>query len=203
MGTDHRAFDKIKLPKNHTHLAWLKNEPKEELSHYARRMAQKITHDCPSIIGLSFGGMVAQEIAANRPIREIILISSIKSEVEKPWYMSLAGFFHLPELVPNAFFNRVNKIIGYAFSLVNEEQRLLLNAWIENASPQHLKWAMQQIATWKGVKIETPIYHIHSKSDRLFSANAKYADEVVSGGHLAVYTHSDELNQALQKYLKN
>jgi pimeloyl-ACP methyl ester carboxylesterase len=199
LGADERVFSKIQFPENHTHLAWIENEPNETLQAYAARMAQKIVHPNPVLIGLSFGGIVAQEIAAILPIKELILISTIKSKSEKPWYMTLAGAVHFPDLLPKTFLENANQLTAYAFSIVNPDEQEVLQSCFENSSPQHLRWAMNQIANWQGVKSNTPIFHIHSDKDRVFRSNRDKADAQIHGGHFAVFTNADELNAVLQK----
>ena len=198
LGADEHVFARIHFPENHTHLSWIKNTPNESLRDYAIRLASFIHHPKPILIGLSFGGIMAQEIAAILPVQEVILISTIKSKSEKPWFMGLAGALHLPDYMPNSLLKRANKLMAYAFSLVNPEEQEVLQSCFENSSPEHLKWAMKNIANWRGVQHNTPIFHINSANDRIFSGNRDQADAQIPGGHFAVYTNADELNQVLK-----
>ena len=94
--------------------------------------------------------------------------------------------------------------MAYAFSLVNPEEQEVLQSCFENTSPEHLKWAMKHIANWQGVEHKTPIYHINSEKDRIFSSNRNDGDAQIQGGHFAVYTNADELNQVLvEKFKRN
>jgi len=184
LGADERVFSRIDFPVNHTHLHWIENKPNETLAEYAARLAQNIKHDNPILIGLSFGGIMAQEIAAITPVKQLILISTIKSKSEKPWFMDIAGSLHLPDYVPESLLKRANKLMAYAFSLVNPEEQEVLQSCFENSSPDHLRWAMNRIANWEGVETNTPIFHIHSTKDRIFSSNKDEADAQIPGGHL-------------------
>ena len=199
LGADKRVFSRINFPENHTHLAWIENERNESLSDYAKRLTSSITHENPILIGLSFGGIMAQEIAAIMPVKELILISTIKSKSEKPWFMGLAGTMNLPDYMPDSLLKRANKLMAYAFSLVNPEEQEVLQSCFENSSPQHLKWAMKAIANWQGVESNTPTFHIHSDKDRIFSTNKNEADAQIHGGHFAVFTNADELNKVLEE----
>ncbi|MCH5689430.1 alpha/beta hydrolase [Niabella sp. W65] len=58
--------------------------PREPYKDYVLRMAEKIQEDNPVIIGVSFGGMVALEIAKIRPVKQVILVSSIKIPTSCP-----------------------------------------------------------------------------------------------------------------------
>ena len=201
MGADERVFSRVEFPKNLTHLAWIENKPNESLQSYAKRMAERITHPNPTLIGLSFGGIMAQEIAAIRPVKELILISTIKSKDEKPWFMEMAGAMHLPEHLPDSLLKQANKLMEYAFSVANPDEKEVLKTCFENSSPEHLKWAMNHIANWEGVDTKTPIFHIHSSKDRVFRSNRDKADAQIPGGHFAVFTNAEELNEVLKKKL--
>lgn len=54
------------------YMEWLPPLPKETLPAYAKRMTQKITTPHPILVGLSFGGMVAIEIAKQIPVKKVI-----------------------------------------------------------------------------------------------------------------------------------
>lgn len=202
LGADERVFSRINFPENHTHLPWIENKPNESLPDYAKRMAAGIKHENPILIGLSFGGIMAQEIAAIRPVKELILISTIKSKSEKPWFMGIAGALHLPGIMPNSLLSRANMLMKYAFTLVNPDEQEVLQSCFENVSPQHLRWAMIHIADWQGVENHTPTFHIHSDKDRIFSSNKDQADAQIHGGHFAVFTNADELNEILKSRLE-
>ena len=203
MGADHRVFSRIDFPENHTHLPWIENLKDESLQDFSLRMAKDITHPSPTIIGLSFGGIVAQEIAAQIFIKELILISTVKNKDEKPWFMGIAGALHVPDMLPDSLLKRANKLMAYAFSLVNPDEQEVLQSCFENTSPEHLKWAMNQIANWEGVQHNTPMYHIHSTEDKVFSSSKSKTDADIqfTGGHLAVFTNATELNEILRKKL--
>ena len=62
------------------YLEWL--EPKnqnETIVDYARRYLDLITHQLPVLIGVSFGGILVQEISRLLDVRKVIIISSVKN----------------------------------------------------------------------------------------------------------------------------
>jgi len=199
LGADLRVFSRINFPENHTQLSWIENEPDEILSQYAKRMAKKIVHKNPILIGLSFGGIMAQEIAAIIPVKELILISTIKSKSEKPWYFELAAKLNLISLIPKFLLAKPNIFVAYAFSLTKKEDKKVLQSCFDNTTTQHMKWSMKQIVNWQGVKYTSPTFHIHSTHDRIFITNKNTSDAQIDGGHFAVYTNAAELNEVLRE----
>jgi pimeloyl-ACP methyl ester carboxylesterase len=197
LGADDRVFSRINFPENHTHLVWIENKPNESLQGYAARMAQKIEHPNPIIIGLSFGGIVAQEIAAIISVKEVILISTIRSLYDSPWYFNLAGKLGMIHLIPNLILAKPNIFVAYAFSLTAGEDKTVLNSCFDTTTSAHIKWALKHIAKWKGLESNTPIFQIHSRQDRIFTSRKSLANTYINGGHFAVYTNASEINEIL------
>jgi hypothetical protein len=67
---------------------WIEPEPCEPLASYARRIAARLnSSDLLLIGGVSFGGIVALEMADHLGLAECVLISSIRSPAEMPWQL--------------------------------------------------------------------------------------------------------------------
>ena len=201
LGADHRAFEKLNLPENHTYLSWIPNHQDESIASYSKRMAQKITHYKPVIIGLSFGGIVAQEIASFMEIKSLILISTIKSHDEKPIYFRIAKSLNILKLIPSKLFNKANPFVYWMFSLKTDEERSLLDYFYPVPDVEYLKWAVNEILQWQGSNFNCDFVHIHSKGDRIFPIRNVSNKITVSGGHFAVYTNWEEMNTVLAEEL--
>ncbi|MCH5600901.1 alpha/beta hydrolase [Niabella ginsengisoli] len=119
-GADEKIFDNLKIENSElVFINWLKPLPRETYQAYVARMAEKITDENPIIIGVSFGGMVALEIDKNRPVKQIILISSVKNTNELPLKWRLIGKLKLNHIFPirriqanERFFALANKRLG-------------------------------------------------------------------------------------------
>ncbi len=198
LAADHRVFANLTLPKHHKHLAWIPNLEDETLTSYAKRMAEKIEHPNPIIIGLSFGGIVAQEIANLIPVKKLILLSTIKNESEKPWYFKIINGMSLFNFAPSTYFHQPKAITYWAFSLVDSKHKSILDACFEDVDEDHVKWAIARIMEFKGVNHGTEVIHIHSTGDRIFPLSEINADYKIEGGHFALYTHSEQLNNVFR-----
>jgi len=74
-------FEKIELPNTifEIHfLEWMLPLPKESLKNYAKRMALSVQHQEVVLVGVSFGGILVQEMAQFLQVRKLIIISSVK-----------------------------------------------------------------------------------------------------------------------------
>ena len=80
-------FERIVLPEDVFEIHLLEWEiplANESLAKYAQRIVKKITHENPVLIGVSFGGILVQEMAKYIEARKVIIISSVKSNLEFP-----------------------------------------------------------------------------------------------------------------------
>ena len=64
LGADERAFQHLDLRAYDViYIAWIEALKKETLAHYAGRLLAQVSTKKPILIGLSFGGMIAIEMA--------------------------------------------------------------------------------------------------------------------------------------------
>ena len=73
-------FENIKLSEEFysVHfLEWMIPDAQETLQDYAKRLCEKIKHDNITLIGVSFGGVVVQEMAKHINVKRLIIISSV------------------------------------------------------------------------------------------------------------------------------
>ena len=80
-------FENIKLPEDQFEmhfLEWFLPNDKESIESYALRMTDKIQDENPVLVGVSFGGILVQEMAKHIKTQNVIIISSVKSNTEFP-----------------------------------------------------------------------------------------------------------------------
>ena len=81
LGADERVFHKIDFSSYDVHfIKWITPKKNESIESYALRLTLQITKPLPVLIGLSFGGMMAVEVAKHIATEKIVLISSAKSK---------------------------------------------------------------------------------------------------------------------------
>lgn len=93
MAANPSIFKNIKLPEetfNQYLLEWFVPSKGMSLEEYAIEMCTKITHTDVVLIGVSFGGILVQEMAKHIRTKKVILISSVKTKYELPKRMRLA-----------------------------------------------------------------------------------------------------------------
>ena len=200
MGADKRAFDFLDLGHFRVqHLVWEKPLKKEELNHYARRIAAQITVKKPILIGLSFGGLMAMELGKIIPTEKIIIISSIKSPDQlstKNRFLSRLGIHHW---IPDFLLTKPNRLLFKIFGLESQGEEDLLSKILEDTDPDFLRWGFDQIGRWKNENCPQVI-QIHGGKDRIFShQEGDYC--VPDGGHFMIVNRAREISTILKKVL--
>ncbi len=188
LGADERVFQFLDLRTiDHRFVKWLKPEKKESLSHYAQRLIddQIDTNKEVVLIGLSFGGLVAQEVAKLISCRLVIIISSVKSPKEFSWQLKLTSKTKIYCMIPDWLLRLGNRLTAdYYFGTTNKTESILLHQIIKDTDPLFLKWAIDKIMNWKNGGLTTPLIHIHGTGDRIFPIKyIKKAIEIPNGGH--------------------
>ena len=167
LAADKRVFRHIRLPEDFEscYLEWIPPQKNETLQEYAYRMAMQIDQSQPFIlIGLSFGGMLAVEIAKKYPPLQIILIASISHHRHLPKYYRMAyraGMHHILGI------NIIKKAVYVKRYFTNEskDDKLIIRQMARDMDPGFVQWAIRAAVNWKTDEEELPVYHIHGTKD--------------------------------------
>lgn len=179
------------------------SEKKETIEEYARRLCEQIDTANPLLLGLSFGGMIAIEVAKHIPVKKIILISSVKTKNEIPFYYRIVGSWRLHKFLPIKLLKRANRFTFWLFGITSWHDKRHLTQILKNTDPQFLLWAIDKIVCWKNNSHFTNISHIHGGNDRILPVRYLHADRVIGkGGHLMILNQAKELNSILENIFK-
>lgn len=205
LGADHRAFERLDFGECITsHISWVKPLKNEKIQAYAKRLSIQITADDPIFIGLSFGGIMAIEIAKIVKPTKIVLIASAKLNTEIPFYFRWAGKIGLHRLVPSSWLTTPNWLNYWLFSAKTKPDKRLLDRILQDTDIIFLRWALQAIVHWEHELIPTNLVHIHGSNDKILPIRYVKADFVVpNGGHLMTIDRAAEISQLLRKILKD
>ena len=206
LGADRRAFYKIKLPRGYqsVYLDWITPLANEGFDDYAKRFSQSIIRDEEFIlVGLSFGGMLASELAKIVSPKKLIIISSLSSYKELPWYFKLAGKLGIHRIISPSVYKRatiMNRFIGAG----NKEMKSIVYNYVHNIDPAFIRWSLNVIVHWSHTERLADLVHIHGSNDHLLPYRYVKADYLIkNGGHLMVMNKADEVNSILQEVLRS
>jgi len=206
LGADRRAFYKITLPRGYqsVYLDWITPLADEGFEDYAKRFSQSIGRDEEFIlVGLSFGGMLASELAKIVSPKKLIIISSLSSYKELPWYFKLAGKLGIHKIISPSLYKRatvMNRFMGAG----NKEMKSIVYSYVNNIDPAFIRWSLNVIVHWSHTERLSDLVHIHGSNDHLLPYRYVKADYLVkNGGHLMVMNKADEVNSILQEVLRS
>lgn len=202
-GADDKVFSKFDLHDHTVHfIRWNIPATNDTIRQYAENLAQQIHHDNPLLIGLSFGGMMCIEIAKIIPVERVILISSIKSFHEMPYWMRLSGKLKLDKIFPMRSFKFFEPLENYNLGVETETEKILVAGYRRNIDQRYTDWAIDKILNWNNEWKPANLFHIHGDHDRIFPIKNIEADHVVrGGGHFMIMNKADLVNAALNEAL--
>lgn len=198
LGTDERIFSRLSWSQPMHYLPWLTPYRRETLQSYAARMAAGIPGDQPVIIlGLSFGGIVAQEIARIRPVKQLLLLSTIKSAAEKPLAFRLMRYLPLYQLSRGSWRIRTLPYWAPRFGVRDQEEIALLQRMFGEFSDDYRMWAVKQLTHWdSAAPPSVPCTHLHGTADHVFPARYLQGAKLVSGAnHFMVYQEPERVSE--------
>jgi pimeloyl-ACP methyl ester carboxylesterase len=205
LGADEKAFGRLKI--NGYSLQCLKCLPplkNENLFFYAKRMLMQIEEKSPIILGLSFGGMIAIEMAKQMEIGKLILISTVKTSNEIPRWMRLSGAFKLHKILPIKTNRFTEKADDRRLGIETAEEKLLVDSYRKNADQEYINWAVAQILTWKNQWLPKNFFHIHGEKDRMFPVkNVNPTHIIKNGTHIMIVNKADEISICIEQILSN
>ncbi len=194
-------FERIVLPSESFEvflLDWVQPEKNEPLVAYAKRMAQKVVHENAVLIGVSFGGILVQEMTAFLTLKKLIIISSVKTRDEMPRRIKFAKTTNAYKLLPTSLLNNVEKLIKYSFGNVINQKLKLYEKFLHLRNKEYLDWAIEQVVCWERSIPDPKVIHIHGDLDEVFPAkNINSFIPIKGGTHIMILNRFRWFNQYL------
>ena len=198
-------FERIELPKDTFEmylLEWFLPNKNETLQSYAKRMAEKVKHDNAVLVGVSFGGVLVQEMAQFLNLKKLIIVSSVKCNAELPRRLKLAKSTKAYKLLPTGLMQDVELLTKYAFGDVLKKKLKLYEQYLHRREKDYLDWAIEQMVCWERVEVDTKVIHIQGDADEVFPVkNIKKFINVKGGTHLMILNRFRWFNQNLPKII--
>ena len=118
LGADKRVFQKLILPEVFTihYIEWLPTVKQETLASYSHKLSAQIDTTKPfTLVGLSFGGVIAVEMTKFLSPVQTVLISSFCFKKEVPWFYFFLSKTGIYKRVPIKIFLRPNHFVFRLF----------------------------------------------------------------------------------------
>ncbi|MDB6004832.1 MAG: hypothetical protein JWR15_1819 [Prosthecobacter sp.] len=208
LGADHRNYPAPWKELPHcTFLDWPEYHGKASMPDVARFMAEAWKLPPHAIlVGTSFGGMLACEMAKFLPVHAVVLIASTTTRenfttTAKMKRLLRFVWLRLAQWVLRCVQPLLEKIWGRAPTPVT---RAVLDSihMFTVCQPGFYRNMFHAVSTWEGLTgTTTRLISIHGRQDELILPPPQ-ADLLLDGGHLIVMTHARECVNFIQSWLK-
>ncbi|MGB3343861.1 MAG: alpha/beta hydrolase [Aequorivita sp.] len=201
MAAGAQIFRNIRFPqeKYQTHvLEWMIPEKNESLQDYAKRMAARVKSPDAILIGVSFGGVVAEEMSFFLNLKKLIIISSVKTQRELPRRMRFASATKAYKLVPTSLVLSVEDLTKFSIGPRSKKRLSLYQQYLHVRDKRYLDWALEKMVTWNRKENLNNVIHIHGDKDMVFPI--KYINDciVIEGGtHIMILNRGREISEKL------
>lgn len=206
LGATAEAFDKLDFGNcERIAIAWLKPSKKDDIPSYAKKLVEQIKDPENAILcGLSFGGIIAVELAKLLPVHKTIIISSVKTRREFPNTIRLAKFLPVHKLVKADTVRKFNFWYWWAFGKTSETDKKLIRKMVDVMDAPFTDWCAHQAVDWSNKTIPENLFHIHGTGDRIFpSYKVKNYYKVKGGTHFMIVNRAKEINDYLKDILSD
>lgn len=207
LGADRRAFEKIQEIDGYQNvfLDWIPPLTKETFSNYIARLIKGYdVSDDDVVLGLSFGGLAAIEIAKQTPIKKVILLSSFKDKKGLKSHLQFLLNLRLYNLIPNFKLKFFDKQAVKGFGNVSAEAKEGLMEMMRDTDPKLIKWSLKQIRKSNYQNNDNiELVNILGTKDEMVQywklPNNNFY--IKNAGHLMVYENAEDVNKILSTIL--
>ena len=197
-----QIFEYLNLPKEQFeihYLDWLIPLSKNEsIQDYAQRMCARIDHNNPVLIGVSFGGIMAQEMSKIITVKKIIIISSVKTKNELPKKFRIAKTTKAYKLFPIKAVTNIENFSNFAFGDMAKKRIDLYKKYLSMRDEKYLPWAIHNLLNWQQTEPLPNVIHIHGNSDGVFPIKHIKNCNVIEGGtHIMILNKAKKISNLL------
>jgi hypothetical protein len=206
MAASPTIFEYIELPESRYKIHWLEwqiPEKNETLQVYAERMCGFIKHDNVVLLGVSFGGILVQEMSKFMTLKKLVVVSSVKSHHELPKRFKLIKITKAYKILPTQLVSNIDLLAKYAFGETIKKRVDLYKKYLSVNDKSYLDWAIKQIVCWGQEELHPEAIYIHGDKDIVFPHSCSGDCIVLKGGtHIMIINKYKWFNENLPKLIE-
>ena len=185
------------------YLRWFQPLAQEEsISNYAMRMVELIEHENPILIGVSFGGIMVQEMSKHVKTKKVFIISSVKSKNELPLRFKVANFSNAYKMFPTSLVSNFENYTQFFVGKRLKKRAKIYKRYLSERSEKYINWSVKNVVKWRQNEILDDIIHIHGTNDLVFPIRRiKNAIKIEGGTHIMILNRAKEISEIIEKTL--
>lgn len=202
VGCDARLFERLELNGfDVVKLEWPAFHADSTLTSIAQELKAGIDAGGPhALVGVSMGGMVAQELAVLTGPRKVVLISSWTGPKEWPPFVRISARLGLYRTIRDWSMRAAWPLKR----LVDRRERdidALLWDMARTQTARKIRFGTQAILRWPGSRWTGPVVRIHGDRDIVTPLRFPVDHVVKDGQHVMILTRAAEISALLRKVL--
>ncbi len=207
MAASPKIFEYIKLPESRYKIHWLEwqiPQKNETLKEYAKRMCNFIKHDDIVLLGVSFGGILVQEMSKFIKLKKLIVVSSVKSHYELPKRFKLIKITKAYKILPTQLVRNIDLLAKYTFGETIKKRVDLYKKYLSVNDKVYLDWSIKQVVCWDQEEPNPEAIYINGDKDIVFPYSCVGKSIVIKGGtHIMIINKYKWFNENLPKLIES
>ncbi len=207
MAASPTIFEYIKLPESKFEVHWLEwqiPEENETLHDYAKRMCNFVKHKDVVLLGVSFGGILVQEMSKIIKVKKLFVVSSVKSHHELPKRFKLLKVTKAYKILPTQLVSNIDLLAKYAFGESIKKRIDLYKKYLSVNDTAYLDWSIKQVVCWDQEEPNPDAIYIHGDKDVVFPHSCEGECIVLKGGtHIMIINKYKWFNENLPKLIES
>lgn len=178
-------------------------EKNDSLQDYCKRLIEHYNFKPnSSIVGCSFGGIVASEISKLVAVDKVVLISSVKSKAELPSRMTRWRGFPIEKLPTAGLIRWWVAHFSFLLRKMDERFQLKFKEMVLSNDDVFLRKSIHWIVNWENTSPPENWLHIHGDRDIVFPIEHIDKCELIRrGDHLMLVNRPDEISALIDDFL--
>ena len=206
LAANSKIFENLKFTKDSYevhYIEWLVPESIDEtIEHYAQRMCETITKKNAILLGVSFGGIMVQEMSKVIHPKKVIIISSVKNSKELPRRLKVAKATKAYKIFPAKMLTNLEKYVQFFFGSMAKKRLELYEVYMSMRDEIYLKWAIYNVLHWKQENNLENVIHIHGTDDGVFPVkHIKDYIKIDGGTHVMIINKARNIVAIIEEQL--
>lgn len=174
----------------------------ETIANYAMRMCEDVKEKNPVLIGVSFGGIMVQEMSKYLDTKKIIIISSVKHHEELPKRFQMVKFTKAYKLFPTKVVSNFEDYAQYFLGKSLKKRADIYKKYLSVRNQLYLNWSIRNVIKWEQTEQNKNTTHIHGTDDHVFPIkNIDNCIKVKNGGHVMIITKAKKISKIIEEVL--
>jgi esterase/lipase len=174
----------------------------ETIANYAMRMSEEVKAKNPVLIGVSFGGIMVQEMSKYLKTKKVIIISSVKHHEELPKRYQFVKFTKAYKLFPTKIVSNFEDYAQYFLGKSLKKRADIYKKYLSVRSKLYLNWSIGTVIRWQQTEQHQNITHIHGTDDHVFPIkNINNCIKIEGGSHVMIITKAKKISKIIDTTL--